>query len=309
MKMIYTLLILLLLLLFLYLCFKKAFGRTSGPGDDPRGVSPNPQYQQYKDRILALVDNICSYPFEQVYIKSDDGLELAGKYYQVRPGAPVIIMFHGYRSMAYRDCSGVFKLAMELGYNMLMPDMRAHGLSQGRVISMGIKERYDCLRWVEYASHRLGEDTPILLAGCSMGASTIMMSAQLLPEQVKGLICDCGYSSVKGMIRAVAGKMHIPAGPAYFVLRLSARLFGAFDPESCSALSSLAKSRLPVLIIHGEDDRLVPCAMARENYEASASDIKMLLTVPGAGHGLSFLADEKKYRETFQAFLKKIGLL
>ena len=307
--MICALLILLLFLLFLYICFKKGFGRTSGPDDDPRSVSPNPQYQQYKDRILALVDNIRSYPFEQVYIKSDDGLELAGKYYQLRPGAPVIIMFHGYRSMAYRDCSGVFKLAMELGYNMLMPDMRAHGLSQGRVISMGIKERYDCLRWVEYISHRLGEDTPILLAGCSMGSSTIMMSAPLLPDQVKGLICDCGYSSVKGIIQAVAEKMHLPLGPAYFVMRLSARLFGGFDPESCTALSSLAESKLPVLIIHGEDDRLVPCAMARENYEASASELKMLLTVPGAGHGLSFLADEEKYRETFHAFLRKLGLL
>ena len=309
MKMIYALLIILFLLLSLYICFRKAFGRTSGPNDDPRAVSPNPQYQQYKDQILALVDNIRSYPYEQVYIKSDDGLKLAGKYYQVRPGAPVIIMFHGYRSMAYRDCSGVFKLAMELGYNMLMPDMRSHGLSEGRSICMGIKERYDCLRWVEYVSRRLGEDTPILLAGCSMGASTIMMSAQLLPGQVKGLICDCGYSSVKGIIQAVVRRAHFPAAPAYVFLRLGCLLFGGFDPESSTALSSLSRSKLPVLIIHGEDDRLVPCAMARENYEASASDIKMLLTVPGAGHGLSFLADEDKYRETLHDFLRKLALL
>lgn len=307
--MIYALLILLFLLLAMYICFIKAFGRTSRPDDDPRAVSPNSQYQQYKEQILALVDNIRSYPYEQVYIKSDDGLELAGKYYQVRPGAPVIIMFHGYRSMAYRDCSGVFKLAMELGYNMLLPDMRSHGLSQGRVICMGIKERYDCLRWVEYVSRRLGPDTPILLAGCSMGSSTIMMSAELLPEQVKGLVCDCGYSSVKGIIRAVAVRSHLPAAAAYVFLRLGCLLFGGFDTESCTALSSLAKSKLPVLIIHGEDDHLVPCAMALENYEASAADIKMLLTVPGAGHGLSFLADEEKYRETFRDFLNKLGLL
>ena len=309
MKMIYALLILLLLLLFLYLCYKKAFGRTSGPDDDPRAVSPNSQYQQHKDQILALVDNILSYPYEQVYIKSDDGLELAGKFYQGRQGSPVIIMFHGYRSMAYRDCSGLFKLTMELGWNMLLPDMRSHGLSQGRVISMGIKERQDCLRWVDYISHRLGENTPILLAGCSMGASTIMMSAELLPAQVKGLICDCGYSSIKGMMELMAKKLHLPVKLSLLALRLSALLFGGFDPESCSHLSSLAKSKIPLLIVHGEDDRLVPCSMAMENYRASASDIKMLLTVPGAGHGMSFLADEGKYRETFLAFVKRIGLI
>lgn len=309
MKMIYALLILLLLLLFLYLCYKKAFGRTSGPDDDPRAVSPNSQYQQHKDLILALVDNILSYPYEQVYIKSDGGLELAGKFYQGRQGSPVIIMFHGYRSMAYRDCSGLFKLTMELGWNMLLPDMRSHGLSQGRVISMGIKERTDCLRWVEYASHRLGEETPILLAGCSMGASTIMMGAQLLPEQVKGLICDCGYSSVRAMIESMAVRLRLPVKLSYFVMRLSAIIFGGFDPDSCSPLSSLAKSKIPVLIVHGEDDQLVPCSMARENYDASASDIKMLLTVPGAGHGMSFLADEAKYRDAFRAFVKKLGLI
>ena len=308
MKMIYALSIILLFFIFLFVCFYKAFYRPRQK-TDPKTVSPNKEYQKFREQILALVENICSYPYEQVYIKSDDGLELAGRFYQGRSGAPVIIMFHGYHSAACRDCSGMFKLATELGWNMLLPDMRSHGLSQGRVISMGIKERTDCLRWVEYASHRLGEETPILLAGCSMGASTIMMSAQLLPEQVKGLICDCGYSSVRAMIESMAVRLRLPVELSYFVMRLSAIIFGGFDPDSCSPLSTLAKSKIPVLIVHGEDDRLVPCSMARENYDASASDIKMLLTVPGAGHGMSFLADEAKYRDAFRAFVKKLGLI
>ena len=308
MKMIYALSIILLFFVFLFFCFLKAF-YAPRQRTDPKTVSPNKQYQKFREQILALVENLCSYPYEQVYIKSYDGLDLAARYYQVRQGAPVMIMFHGYHSAACRDCSGIFKLAMELGWNMLLPDMRSHGLSQGRVICMGIKERRDCLDWVEYISQRLGKDTPVLLAGCSMGASTIMMSARQLPEQVKGLICDCGYSSVRAMIERMAVKLHLPVKLSYFMLRLSAMIYGGFDPDSCSPLSSLAESKVPVLIIHGEDDHLVPCSMARENYEASASDIKMLLTVPGAGHGMSFLADEEKYRETVHSFLKRLGLL
>ena len=306
--MIYVLLLILLFVMFTYLCYRKAYYSSPRRKEDPHHVSANEQYQQYKDQILALVDNICSYPFEQVYIKSDDGLELAGRYYHVHEGAPVLIMFHGYRSTAYRDCSGVFKLAMELGYNMLIPDMRSHGLSQGKVITLGIRERYDCLRWVDYISHRLGEETPIILAGCSMGAATIMMSSELLPGQVKGLICDCGYSSIKGIMQDVSAKLHLLPGLAYFFLRLSALVLGRFGPDSCSSLSSLSRSNVPILIIHGEDDRFVPCSMAHENYEASSSEVKMLLTVPGAGHGLSFLADEEGYRKAVLSFLEKLDL-
>lgn len=307
--MFYVLLFILLFALITVLCFFKAY--YSSPGHDlyPRSVSPKPQYQQYKDQILALVDNISSQSFEQVYIKSRDGLELAGRWYQGKEGAPLIIMFHGYRSTAFRDCSGVFKLAESLGFSMLIPDMRAHGASQGRVITLGIRERYDCLSWVEYALERMGPQASILLAGCSMGSSSVMMSAQLLPQQVRGLICDCGYSSVQGIMKEVCKKMYLLPDLAYFFLRMAARLLGGFDTESCSSLSSLSNSKIPILIIHGEDDHFVPCAMAYENYEASASDIKMLETFPGAGHGLSFLADEARYRQVFLDFLVKLGLI
>lgn len=307
--MIYVLLCIILFCLFTVLSFFKAYYSSPHRNEDPRRVSPSDQYQRFKDQILALVDNIASYPYESVYIKSHDGLTLAGKYYEVQPGAPVIIMFHGYRSMAYRDCSGVFKLALELGYNMLIPDMRAHGESQGKIITLGIRERNDCLDWVNYVSKRLGDDRPILLAGCSMGAASIMMGSELFPSQVKGLICDCGYSTIKGIMSQVCAKMHLLPWPAYFFLRFSALVLGRFDLESSSSLSSLSHSKIPLLIIHGEDDRFVPCSMAYENYEASISDVKMLLTVPEAGHGLSFLMDEDKYRASFHEFLRKIGLL
>ena len=197
--------------LILVLTFRTAYYSPANRKEDPRHIPSKEQYQQVAEGILALVDNIEQYPFESVNIKSDDGLTLAGRYYHVQDGAPVVIVFHGYRSTAFRDCAGMFKLCMELGYNVLLPDMRAHGKSQGRVITLGIRERIDCLRWVEYVVKRFGTDTRILVSGCSMGAATVMMSAELLPEQVKGIACDCGYTSPRAIMMDVSQKMLFPA--------------------------------------------------------------------------------------------------
>ena len=152
--------------LLLVLTFRTAYYSPANRKEDPRHIPNREQYQQVAEGILALVDNIESYPFESVSIQSDDGLTLAGRYYHVRDKAPVVIVFHGYRSTAYRDGAGMFKLCMERGYNVLLPDMRAHGRSQGRVITLGVRERYDCLRWVEYLVKRFGSDTRILVSGC-----------------------------------------------------------------------------------------------------------------------------------------------
>ena len=107
----------------------------------------------------------------------------------------------------------------------------------------------------------------------------------------------------------VCGKMHLQPNLAYFFLRLSARLLGGFDPDERNSLQSLENSRIPALFVHGEEDMYVPCSMVYENYDACAAEIKQLLTVPGAGHGLSFLVDEAAYRQAFHSFLQKIGFL
>lgn len=309
MILILALALLLVFCLILVLSFRTAYYSPANRKEDPRHIPNKEQYLQVADKILALVDNIERYSFQQVYIESDDGLKLAGRYCHVRDGAPVVIVFHGYRSTALRDCAGMFKLCMELGFNVLLPDMRAHGKSQGRVITLGIRERFDCLRWVEYVVKRFGEDTRILVSGCSMGAATVMMSAELLPVQVKGLVCDAGYTSPRAIMMDVSRKMHLQPNLTYFFLRLSARVLGGFDPDERNSLQSLENSHIPALFIHGEDDRYVPCSMVYENYEACAADTKQLLTVPDAGHVHSFLVDEAAYRDAVHTFLGRIGFL
>lgn len=146
-----------------------------------------------------------------------------------------------------------------------------------------------------------------MLYGMSMGAATVLMAADLeLPENVVGIVADCGYSSPSAIIKQVLQKRHYPLFPTYALLRLGGRLFGGFDIEEASAAEAMENCHIPVLLIHGEDDRFVPCAMGRENFEHCRSSEKEILTVPGAGHGMSYMADKEAYLSTVSAFLKKV---
>ena len=138
-----------------------------------------------------------------------------------------------------------------------------------------------------------------------MGAATVLMASALeLPQNVRGIIADCGYSSPREIIRKVIGEMKLPVWAAYPFARLGAWLWGGFRLESGSPEDSLKRAKVPVLILHGEDDRFVPCGMGRANYDACVSE-KRLVTVPGAGHGLSCLIDPDTYKGAVAEFYEK----
>ncbi len=272
---------------------------------DPYAIPRGEQYQREREKMLALIRELDGIPFESVEITAYDGTKLFGRYYHVRDGAPLQIEFHGYRGSALRDFCGGNKLAREAGMNTLLIDERAHGKSSGRTITFGVKERRDCLSWAQYALERFGADVPVFLAGVSMGAATVLMASGFtLPENVIGIIADCPYSSPEAIIRRVCrDKVHIPPVAVMPFIRLGARLFGRFDIADASAVEAVRNATVPILLIHGEDDRFVPCDMSRELF-AAASGRARLETFPGAGHGLSYMVDEARYAAVTAEFTR-----
>lgn len=261
----------------------------------------------YREAMTQMVRTVLALPYEDVWIRSDDGLHLHGKYYAGRPGAPVQIMMHGYKSGAERDFCGGAQITVQGGYHVLLVDQRAHGKSEGRCLTFGIQERYDCRAWVNYAVGRFGADTKILLYGVSMGAATVLMAGGLnLPRNVVGIVADCGYSSPAAIIRKVIRDQHLPIFPVCQLIRLGGKLFGGFDLESATVTDALAHCDIPVLLIHGGDDRFVPCDMGHENYAHCAARSKQLLVVPGAGHGLSYMVDREAYLAALEPFLRSV---
>ena len=274
--------------------------------NDPYLAPDGHRYTPEDGPTYGLIREMDELPFEPVTIRSRDGLQLFGRYYAVAEGAPLQIQMHGYRGHALRDFCGGNKLAREAGLNTLVVDQRAHGKSEGHTISFGINERWDCLQWAEYAAQRW-PGVPISLAGISMGAATVLMASDLpLPEEVKGIIADCGYSSPRAIIKHVCWSLPKPFRIFYPFTSLSAELFGHFDPDSGSALGAVSNTRIPILLLHGEADDFVPCEMSREIAAACASKVR-LETFPGADHGVSYLSDPERYGRIVKEFLERCG--
>lgn len=274
---------------------------------DIYAIPKGEQYQKNHSKMTSLIREMDKIPFEPVEIISFDGLKLRGRYYHVQDGAPVQIQCHGYHGNGLRDFCGGNKIAREMGQNTLVIDQRAHGKSEGHTITFGIKERFDCLSWVEYVCERFGEEVPIYLAGVSMGAATVLMTSELdLPNNVKAILADCTYSSPKAIIQKVCKDMKLPPKLVYPFVQLGAFLFGHFRLSDSSPAEAVKHAKIPILLIHGDADHFVPCDMSREIFEACASE-KQMVTIPDAGHAISYIVDSEQYEQAVKTFLEKIS--
>ncbi len=296
-----------LVLLLSYYAYRQAFcSKAKNPTEYKVRLPEGDIYQQEYDRAISFIKVLNEIEYEKIKIKAHDGKLLAARYYHTADGAPVHIEFHGYRSRATTDFCGINTLIRDLGHNAILVDQRAHGESEGKTISFGIKERLDCLDWINYVIDRFGEDVKIVLSGLSMGAATVLMASELdLPRNVVGIMADCPYSSPEEIIKQECAKMKLPPKLAYPFVRLGAIIFGKFDPSSATAKNAVSKSKKPILIIHGENDDFVPCQMSREIYDACSSD-KTLITIPKATHGISYIIDRPAYEKAVSDFLDQI---
>ena len=255
----------------------------------------------------SLIDSLLKIPYERVYTKSHDSLTLSARYYHASDTAPLEIHFHGYKSISVHDFSGGTTEAIRRGHNVLLVDQRAHGESEGRTISFGVKEREDVVAWCKWATERLGENVRISLAGISMGAATVLMASELnLPENVVGIVADCPFSYAPDVIGGVIRKMHLPPAVLLPFVRLGGRIFGGFDICAASPKSAVTRTKIPILLIHGEGDMLVPAYMSDEIADVGRT--VTLVKFADAGHGLSFVFDNEKYLRALDDFYEKINL-
>ena len=297
-----------LVLIAAYICFRMAFYAPGKAGKRKR-VEPiltGEEYDCHAEKMKKWHSETLATPHTDYYITSFDGTRLHAKFYEYKASAPIELMFHGYRGTAERDLSGGMQRCFALGHSAFIVDQRGSGQSGGNVITFGIKERFDCIEWVRFIIKTFGQDVKIILAGISMGASTVLMAAgEELPENVVGVLADCPFSSAQDIIKKVIRQMGLPAEICYPLVRLGARLYGGFDLHETSAQTALESAKIPVIFFHGEADDFVPSEMSRINYEACASR-KHIVTIPDAAHGLSYLIDPERYLSEMREFFGEI---
>lgn len=291
----------------IYVMYRICFGeyRETYPEDDiARQMPVGSAYEAFREVIERGIRNVVNdKTYETVEITSVDGLKLYGRYYHRKDNAPLVIFFHGYKGNIFRDGNGIYTYSQKNDINLLLVNQRAQGHSEGKTITFGIMERYDCKSWVEYAVNRFGTDIKINLFGLSMGAATIMMAADVgLPDNVKGILADCGFSSPKEILCMVMESMKLPSKVVYPLTKLAAKWFGHFDLEEASAYESMKNCSIPVLIVHNEGDDFVPFWMSEKCYEVCSAKDKTFARVKGVGHALSWCLEPQVYQGAMEEF-------
>jgi len=305
-----VIIIAIIVLLAAYICFfmvfktKKRKPLANGEYDLP----PGEIYEPFYNDMIKWVDEIRGMDRKLFEITSFDDLKLRGYYYEYSPDSPLELIFHGYGGNAERDLSGGVERCFALGRSAVLIDQRGAGMSEGKICSFGINERRDCLAWIDFVTQKFGKERPIIIGGVSMGAATVMMaSGENLPENVVCVMADCGYSSQKDIIKKVVREMKLPANIIYPFIKLGGRIFGGFDLEETSPIEAVARSKTPIVYLHGDTDDFVPHSMSVECYEATKAP-KKLVTIEGAGHGLAFPFNRKKYVESLREFEQEANL-
>ena len=263
---------------------------------------------EYTQKMAPVGEWMEKQSFEDVFIRSGDGLQLHALYLPAEvPSGKLVILHHGFTSHAVDNATHA-KFFHEQGYEVLLLDLRAHGESEGKYVGFGILDRFDTFEWVCWARERFGKDVRIVLHGTSMGGTTVLMALGLpeIQEAVSAVIADCAFTSPGEIFAHVIQKdYHLPPAPIIKLNGLYSRALAGYRFDEYSTLDALKDNRVPVLFIHGKEDKFVPTWMSQKNYDACPSK-KRLLMVENAGHGSSVFENPALYEQTEKEFLDDV---
>ena len=288
--------------------FKSAFSPQKDPDWSSKEALEKTAWKRFSDTVPAAVQWLVDHGAVDVSIKSFDGLTLSGKWMAHPEPRGTVLVVHGYHSSYVTDFGQIFPLYERLGLNVLMIRQRAHDGSEGKYITFGTLEHRDLLKWIDFHNERFGS-LPMFVSGMSMGASTVMYAlGEELPDNVFGASADSGFTSPREIIsKVIKDRIGFSLDLVLPAVNFWCKTLGKFNMNECDSRRSLARAKVPLLMIHGEADDFVPCEMTRQGFEACASE-KVLITVKDADHGTSYLYEPERIisalDEIFQKHLK-----
>lgn len=257
------------------------------------------KFYKIRYKLKKWVDNIYIFGLK---IKSFDKVTLFAEYFKNNTNKWVIIV-HGYGANG-RMMYSTAKKFYEKGYNIILPDLRGHGLSGGNYIGMGWHDRIDLIYWIKKIL-KIDKNAKIVLYGVSMGASSVLMcSGENLPQNVKCIIADCGFTSAYEIFKyQMKNIFSIPSFPLLNILNIICKNKNKYCLKKASALKQVKKTKIPIFFIHGEKDNFVPISMALDLYKNTKSN-KKLMIFKEAFHGVSSIIEENIYWESIFKFIK-----
>ncbi len=281
---------------------------------------PNPlTMENYSEHMQPFIDFIkkeknwlFSKGYDNVEITSHDGLKLKGiLVYAPEASDKTVLAIHGYKNCGINEYASYIRVYHEMGFNVLVPDDRAHGVSDGNLIGFAWLDRRDCIGWINFIIEKFGKSSSVVLHGISMGSATVMNASgeSDLPEQVVGVVSDCGYNCAwNEFAHVLKNNFHLHAFPVLYVANFINMILCGYSFKKSSSVEQVKKATVPILFIHGAEDDFVPTEMVYDVYNACGSEVKELHVFPGAAHAESYYVCHDEFVEVLKNFIKKIDL-
>ena len=260
----------------------------------------------YEKEYLAAREWCENQQMQDWYIRSIDGLKLHAFYLPADNPKRIILLSHGYKGTSFGSIAHMAEFLHENDSSLLFVDQRCCGKSEGKYITFGAKEQYDILAWIRRISRTNKERLPIYLYGQSMGAATVLLAVgHKLPEEVKGIIADCGFHSLKQQLKDIAkGWFHLHwIGLLFIRVDILCRYYAGFRMQDTDTTRALLKNKRPILFFHGKEDTYVWPKNTLINYELCTAP-KELVLVPGARHLCSSFVAPELYKKKLIEFFE-----
>ncbi len=302
------LIILLILFFGVFIAFRLTFyvGKRDIINPDNLVLPMGANFEKFRTQISSWIKENRKRNFKVFKIKSFDNLTLSAKYYEFENGAPIEIIFGGYRGNSERDLSAAVERCFAVKHSVLMVDQRASGDSEGKVTTFGVNESKDCLSWIDFATKTFGSEIKLILGGVSLGGATVLCVADKVPSNVWYILADCPYSSPEKIIKKVINKdMKLPEKLLFPLVKLSAKLLGGFNLMEVSPENSVKNAKVPIIFLHGDKDEFVPSQMSVDMYNLCPTK-KHLCLIKGAEHGLAYPEDNDGYINAIKEFEKTL---
>lgn len=295
-----------------YIFFSKVFGyhpfvNVKGqPVSEATEKIMGPDFQTLRDSGIDAAQKLGGMPHDELGVVSDDGLGLRAAYFRADPvSKKTALLIHGHNSHGMKDNSLKSVWYLEHGFNVLLPDNRACGKSEGKWETFGAKESIDTLKWIDKLVS-MDADAEIFLDGCSLGGAVVCLLAGMeLPDNVRFLVSDCAFTSAEDEFKCyMKNHTRLPAFPFVYTLDLWDRIINHVGFADQRPIDSVRRAKKPMIFIHGAEDRYIPARQAKLLYDACPTD-KQLVLIENSGHAAACVKGGDKYFEPVMRFADK----
>ncbi|MBV8488583.1 MAG: alpha/beta fold hydrolase [Planctomycetaceae bacterium] len=235
-------------------------------------------------------------------VKTADGVTLRGWYLPTAERRHLIVLVHGMWG-SWLEMAALGKDLHSGGYDVLLFDLRGHGQSDSRRLTMGRYERADIRAVMSWAQEQGFTHDRIGWLGCSMGASTLLMEAAQNPD-IQVAVVDSPYGNLPQLLETQLSKhSHLPSWFNPGILAAARWVYGVRTDDLVPIQSARAWGQRPLLLIHGESDSVVPVSQAYQLARTVGASC-LTLTLPGVEHVQAYKTNPQTYVKMIQRFFQ-----